>query len=69
MQRAGQYQQQAGATQQSWGDMAKGVTDIYGSALAYGQKQDQYKLDRDKYDLDKATAEQVYGVRVPKGTA
>lgn len=46
MQRAGQYQQQAGATQQSWGDMAKGVTDIYGSYAANTLKEKEYNLNK-----------------------
>ena len=65
---AGVYAGRAAGTQQSWGDIGKGASDIFGSAMTYGQNQDKYKLEKDKYNLDKATAEQVYGVRVPKGT-
>ena len=35
MQRALQYQKGAEATQQSWGDMAKSTSDIFGSVLGY----------------------------------
>jgi hypothetical protein len=49
MQRAGQYQQNAGATQQSWGDIAKGASDIFGTAVANAPK---------KYDTE--TGEALY---------
>ena len=50
---AGVYGQRAGATQQSWGDMGKGVSDIFGQTVAAQRADRQYDLDKQTLDVTK----------------
>jgi hypothetical protein len=52
-QMAAGYGQKAAATQQGWGDVGKGVSDIFGTAVASQRADRQYDLDRESLDVTK----------------
>lgn len=47
------YSQNAAGTAQSWGDMAKGTSDIFGSAMNAARSDRDYDLEKNKFDLIK----------------